>query len=50
MSTVWVMWFGAFFVWMFFGLFIKWFIDVSGLTPEVIVAIDDINESLGSSI
>mgnify|MGYP006132507387 CR=1 FL=1 len=50
MSTVWVIWFTAFVTWMFWGLYIKWFVDVTGLTPEFIVAIDDINEALGSSI
>ena len=47
---VWMAWFGMFVGWMVFGTSIKWFIDISGLTPELIVAVDDANESLGSSI
>ena len=47
---VWMAWFGMFIGWMVFGTSIKWFIDISGLTPELIVAIDDANDSLGSSI
>ena len=47
---VWLFWFGSFLAWMVFGTSVKWFIDISGLTPELIVAIDDANDSLGSSI
>ena len=50
LAGVWIFWFGSFLAWMLFGVSIKSFIDVAGLTPELIIAIDDINTGLGSSI
>ena len=50
LGGIWLLWFGSFVGWMFFGLTIKWFIDIAGLTPELIIAIDDLNDALGSSI
>ena len=35
---------------MYWGTTTKWFIDATGLTPELVIIINEMNAALGTSI
>ena len=47
---VWFMWVLCFLSYMWWGVTTKWFIDATGLTPELVIVINDFNESIGTSL